>query len=338
MENPETGGTFFAKDVKSTHNYQPLREGEIRLLTVFPGEPTDPLRDVICINQLDEITEKPSQIRLGRIFQEASCTLAFLGADQESSCAIETLMQISAKGIYGTCEKHWPKGLPACASLWSEMNIPQAEDPLLQQIVASFQRPWFRRTWVVQEAIAAPVVKVVCGKWIIDWDELFLAIEHVEQDIKSIPKVDRTAWQPFLTLARHREWEARHTRWSLIRMLETLRHVASGRMRDRFFALLGLAADGDRDEFEPDYQSDFEVIVSRLAEAFVRDGHGIELLTRAGLNPQSDRFPSWILDWTVPRHISLSDSFDRGGVYNASGDSEGEFFVTKEQDFHEICV
>jgi hypothetical protein len=43
--------------------------------------------------------------------------------------------------------------------------------------------------------------------------------------------------------------------WTLIVLLENFRHVESTLRQGRLFALLGLASDGNKVEFEPDYDS-----------------------------------------------------------------------------------
>jgi hypothetical protein len=160
-----------------------------------------------------------------------------------------------------------------------------------------FENPYFRRVWVIQEVIAARGVKVVFGKWLFDWNDLHLALETVDSEVQ-ISDEDfselRASWEPFLLLAALREWEARQHRWCLIMLLEHFRYAQSTLSRDRLFALVGLASDGNETDFEPDYNSTFEEIVLKFARVFVRQGRGMQLLYRAGLDAQSqsDRIPS----------------------------------------------
>ncbi|KAI3316471.1 hypothetical protein HD806DRAFT_517477 [Xylariaceae sp. AK1471] len=287
--------------------------------------------DALCINQADE-TEKAGQIRLlPEIFQHATSTIAFIGADEKSDSALEMLLQVRAKTVYGSDLKDWPKKLPTIPSSWSDRNIPLLEDPIWVDVEAFFNRSWFRRAWIVQEAVAAPTVKVVCGKWMINWNDLLGAVEIIERE-PQMPKLNPASWGAFVTLSHLREWEARHSRWTLLVLLETFRYVESSMKRDRFFALLGIASDGNRAEFEPDYRSDFRVIVCRFARALVAQGNGMQLLHRAGLSSQPDRFPSWVPDWTVPRPGGLNDSCDRGVVYNASGSLEKRIYCIPGSD------
>ncbi|GAB1312754.1 hypothetical protein MFIFM68171_02964 [Madurella fahalii] len=111
----------------------------------------------------------------------------------------------------------------------------------------------------------------------------------------------RSSWLPFLALAAQREWEARRYRWALLALLENFRHAESTLHRDRLFALL-------------------ESVVLRFARAFVRQGRGLQLPYRAGLDGRSDdRFPSWIPDWTLQWPGDLHEPYESGNTFAASG-------------------
>jgi hypothetical protein len=299
--------------------------------------------DAICINQDDNV-EKAQQIRLlPMIFQRAEFAYAFLGDFEGGDAAMEMLMQIRAKAAYeelltvcsdtsgrkselASNSKDWPEELARVPASWKDRCMPLPDDNVWGSVQEMFSCPWFRRVWIVQEVVTASRVRVVCGKWIVDWSDLHCAIEIVDREVQ-ISESDRflrlrSSWAPFLTLAAQREWEARHYRWSFISLLENFRHVGSTLSRDRFFALLGLASDANDAGFELDYECPLEEIVLRVARALVGQGRGIQLLYRAGLNQQSHRFPSWIPDWTTKLPSRLYDSDERDIPFAASGPQE----------------
>lgn len=47
-------------------------------------------------------------------------------------------------------------------------------------------------------------MKIVCGKWVIDWNDLHLAVEIVDREVQ-LPDDDlshlKLSWEPFLSLA-----------------------------------------------------------------------------------------------------------------------------------------
>ena len=263
-------------------------------------------------------------------------TKSELGNDSE--CETSSGESTEADGMSskdGPDIEDWPEDLPRVSASWSERCIPHPDDAIWTSVDAFFALSWFRRVWVIQEIVAATNVKILCGERIIDWNDLHLAMEIVDRQVQvSDDDFSRLepSWEPFLSLAAQREWEARHYRWTLIMLLENFRYAESTFNRDRLFALLGLASDGNEAEFEPDYDSPLEVVVLKFARVFVRQGRGMQLLYRAGLSHQSHRFPSWIPDWTVRRPSSLHDSSEDGTTFAASGPQHAKIKCVPDTD------
>ena len=241
-------------------------------------------------------------------------------------------MQVNANRKYGSESEDWQKDVPRIDPSWQKAGIPSTDDPIWRDVETFFDRDWFRRAWIVQEAVASPAMTIVCGKWRVDCNELFIAIHSINEELQLTKNIGSASWDPFLKLASHRVWEARHKRWSLFLLLETFRHVDSSLKRDRFFSLLGLANDGDLEEFEPDYDSPFEDIARRFAGTRITQGRGVQVLSRAGLGSQHLRFPSWVPDWTIPKAGSLSESLNRGVTYFASRGIEQDIRVVAGTD------
>lgn len=126
--------------------------------------------------------EKSHQIRLlPQIFQHATSMFAFLKGNERMESAIATLMQIRAKGAV----KDWPKFLPPVPASWKDKPVPSQEDPVWDEIRDFFQNSWFRRAWIVQEVVLAASVRIVCGKWIVDWNDLLSAAETIDREYRN---------------------------------------------------------------------------------------------------------------------------------------------------------
>ncbi|KAI8716452.1 HET domain-containing protein [Fusarium sp. LHS14.1] len=263
--------------------------------------------DGICINQRDD-NEKAEQIRLlPQVFQRATCVLACLGSDSKGDGAMEALMQIR---VHDALPEDWPKDLAHMPQAWRKRGIPPPNDPIWADIGALFERPWFERAWIIQELLVATSVRVICGKWMIDWSDLLAVMRVIARASQPSPEKALGKAQGkfgrFSKLAKCRDAEAKHERRPLLDLLEDFRDSKSSRDHDRFFCLLGLAKDGNNKNFVVDYRLSFDVIVRKYAWAFIEQGKVLELLHRAGLNPRKkDSLPSWIPDWTVPKPSSL---------------------------------
>ncbi|KAI1094358.1 hypothetical protein F5B19DRAFT_490478 [Rostrohypoxylon terebratum] len=282
--------------------------------------------DAICINQ-EDANEKAQQILLlPRIFQNAACTLAFLSAEGHFDEAIKTLLQIRAWNLYGTLPEKWPESLLPIPVSWA----PHSNDVIWEGIRRFFAQTWFRRIWIVQEVTLAPTVRVICGSWMVDWNEIYEAVVALQRGQREalFPVAVFNSWEPFMTLSHMRRYEVRRYRWNMLKLLNMFSHADSTLKRDRFFSLLGLASDGNLEAFQPDYRTDitFESIACRFGHAFVAQGYGIQLLYRAGLSSQPNRFPSWLPDLTVPRNSSLLRYCEQGATYRASADKREDMY------------
>lgn len=284
--------------------------------------------DAICINQ-DDDNEKTEQVKmLAQIFQNSAQTLGFIQDNGESKEVIEMLMQVRAREVLCEDSVDWPRNLPTCPKGWNKRGLPPSLDPIWSKTADFFRNDWFRRVWIIQEVVIARNMKLVCGKYIIDWEHLYSATQKIDQDPEMRMQSDevRQSWQPFLRLGDLRHYEARSSRLSILVLLETFRHCQSTKRRDRFFSLLGIAADGNLVDFELDYRSPFETIAMRFGNALFRKysgrKQGMLLLYRAGLDEDKPDSPSWMPDWTREKQRSLHASANRGAMFRAAWGSD----------------
>ncbi|KAF2474923.1 uncharacterized protein BDR25DRAFT_255455 [Lindgomyces ingoldianus] len=227
-------------------------------------------------------------------------------------------------GTTSTTPSHQsPENLPSVVATWDKRSASLLEYPIWTSIQGFFELPWFRRVWVIQEIAVSRAVKIVCGKWTIDWEDLYHATDIIDRKLQTShsPCLNllRKSWEPFQSIAALREWETRRYRWTLLMLLEKFRNAESTYKRDRLFALIGLASDGNEDSFKPNYDCPLETIVLSYAHGFILQGRAMQLLYSAGLNGQCSRFPSWIPDWTVNIPTGLHELSDGGRSFSAGG-------------------
>ncbi|KAH6898099.1 hypothetical protein B0T10DRAFT_535063 [Thelonectria olida] len=271
--------------------------------------------DAVCINQENK-SEKAGQI--------PTCVLACIGDLPSGNNPLQTLMQIRVGEALSNLGEEWPKDLPEIPQHWGRKRMPNAEDATWDEIRAFFEISWFRRAWIIQEVVVATSIKIVYGKWMVDWNDLHIALETIERELGTSPTgrfaLARPTWSRFLALAMLREEEARHHRRSLIELLKSFRYAESTIRHDRFFCLLALAIDGNNKDFPLDYDLTFEDLVGRYTSAFISQRKVLDLLHNAGLASPS-LGASWIPDWTVSKQESLLSLSIRGMQCSASKQS-----------------
>ncbi|TDZ30880.1 Heterokaryon incompatibility protein 6, OR allele [Colletotrichum spinosum] len=112
----------------------------------------------------------------------------------------------------------------------------------------------------------------------------------------------------------------------LLNLLLSFRDVQATDPRDYYYALLGLAADGDKEEFRPDYNETFEETSIRFGRALLIQPFSEELLDHAGiaphLNGSETSFPSWLPDLRRPwKQMTVADAAESA----ASGETDFDF-------------
>jgi hypothetical protein len=117
--------------------------------------------DALCINQKD-LHERSFQVRLmKKIFQSAKEVYAYLGeGDEQSDKSMKVPVDISAAcrpagGTWTIAEGH---------------SLPPEDDAIWEHIRHLLERGWFRRVWVIQEAVLARNLTLYCGGFNMRWD------------------------------------------------------------------------------------------------------------------------------------------------------------------------
>ncbi len=203
-----------------------------------------------------------------QIYQSAEHVIGWIRDEKENSYgAIKTLLQISMQAAHPIS---WPSSLASIPDSWSGRKIPSLNDGIWKDINALFQREWFRRVWIIQEVVLGDKVKLLCGKWTVDWDDIFEALKISKEAIEE-KCCSASGLKSLIRATDHTQalWMIRQTyhhgvlgqKQDIFSLLELSAHARATRERDRLFALLGLASDTSGEVFNPDYDSPLETVV-----------------------------------------------------------------------------
>jgi hypothetical protein len=212
--------------------------------------------DAICINQ-EDIHERASQVLLMKtIYYNAQCVWLWLGEEMEgSSSAFELLSQLARMGKSARFNK---EPLPSIgdigdADVCDELGIPNLYSFEWKSVVKLFDRPVFRRIWIIQEVVTSRETLVFCGSsasaTLTDILEgtLFLRNTGFGSAIDSRYGSGKNHMEYLIELCKYQLlWALHHSdlRWEL--MSGTRRCQASD-PRDKIFAIIGLFRDFARD-------------------------------------------------------------------------------------------
>ncbi|EWZ30171.1 hypothetical protein BFJ70_g1773 [Fusarium oxysporum] len=242
--------------------------------------------DALCINQADN-DEKSKQIRLmHEIYSQAQEVLIYLGkSDPSVHGAIRSMRWLDWKLMPLYARQFLLSSNIGMASFfverWTNMKPINREDFNWDALINLLTRPWFQRTWVIQEAVIPQHAQVICGDQSISWAKFLRvvdAIKHYQSSVKTIPgyhsiydtisslDLMRTArsnrhpriyilgqwwYRPFLT---RRPMEGQEDSKLLDLILMSRRYKCTY-PHDKIFGMLGVTGEDTSSEFlKPNYE------------------------------------------------------------------------------------
>ncbi|KLO94933.1 heterokaryon incompatibility protein (het-6OR allele) [Fusarium fujikuroi] len=135
--------------------------------------------DALCINQAD-LDERAAQVKLmGRLYKSATIVLAWVGQyDRLAQLAIEAMGRIldfDATRLHAQDSSYQEQEEVTMSS------VPGMTVVHWFALFSLFQRLWFRRAWVVQEAVFARDILMVCGATLQSMDFILAVAGFLEQ-------------------------------------------------------------------------------------------------------------------------------------------------------------
>jgi hypothetical protein len=268
--------------------------------------------DALCINQTDAIEKSCQVAQMGKIYQNATEVIVWLGQDEEKS---QDDWQGSAERTKKAFEFARSLANPSSANdavLSSQVQNYPEEDSGLRAFINLLCRDWFSRCWVIQEVLLPDVNKVraVCGSRGIPWIVLRAAAQNLQDLVQlSSPALTlamkaRPAHLLLLEAMRAVTVQANVSAQHPARKLCALILFIGGKFhatdrRDRLFALLSLIHGiSDYPLFVPDYTKSVNDVFIDFAKFLGEEVRTGEFLVHAHAR-DIDALPSWVPTWST---------------------------------------
>ncbi|KAH9868802.1 hypothetical protein J1614_007876 [Plenodomus biglobosus] len=289
--------------------------------------------DAICIDQTND-TERGKQVSLMKdIYSKSSGVVVWLGPTTERlTAAVKTINDISKRFQNDTSIS------PSSVVGPSGLNLSEEDTAHLQsyteysyeEIAHFFSLPWFRRVWVLQEALSQATITVRLGTQSLHWGSIILVALWQAQFTRSYTATsasdpDGLSTHQFLPEL----WLGLlHTRMprglSMIELTSRARDFQATDPRDKVFALLGLANDLGPSErrpsgLVPDYSKSTINVYTDFARGIILKTRKLDVLTMVNSSPSHAgiySFVSWMPDLNVP--IATIRGLGFPEKYNAS--------------------
>ncbi|KAI8716125.1 HET domain-containing protein [Fusarium sp. LHS14.1] len=311
--------------------------------------------DAVCINQANN-DEKAKQIQLmGDIYSQARRVLIYLGkTDPSVNEAMESIrrldwdfMPIHVRRYCSRLLVLGPVGVELLDYLPKMKPITDDKinwDPIINLL----QRPWFQRTWIIQEAILAKRARVFCGDESIPWamlERVVIAMNSYKGEVGKIPGypsiVDAVASVHLMRSARrdrytsimlpyewlHRKlfFGSRMHRQEFTKLLDLImdsRKFACSNPQDKVFGMLGVTGQDIRSEYlTPNYSiSPGDVFRKFVLWEIFHNGSLRVLGSSSDKAGSQNSSPSWVPDFNrLDPHQSLT-RYENRASFSASGD------------------
>lgn len=257
--------------------------------------PTVLWADGVCINQND-IEERNAQVLLMRqIYQNATAVLIYLGEEAEDSHLIPSLVRQTLGEVTMSAD--------SLEAVLSKVQEPPLGDPLWTNLRlwrawgAFVSRPWFSRVWVIQEAVLASAVTVLCGTWTLGWYQILtMYFWSFYQDVFE-PRSFYLANMRLFPMYQTQKSILGHGSVPFLHLLDASREFSASLPVDSLYGILGLVKQSIQEVLRPDYKEPMLSTLKRFAKYFIDARQGIHMLAFVGQSSWQDGQPSWIPAW-----------------------------------------
>ncbi|KAK4569588.1 hypothetical protein LTR86_003351 [Recurvomyces mirabilis] len=337
IDRPLSSTTFADVD----HVYSPLPPGHIRLLRLFPGAQSDPLRgelyqsrlsadrsdesfealsycwgeakperkfydglnigdtplpltenlhaalrqfrhshqprtlwvDAVCINQIDELERADQVQKIFDIYGSADRVLLWLGPETLNSPVGMNVLRHILLMPHTLAKAPWER-LP--------------HQMLRDGIADIFERAYFTRMWVVQEASVAKDILMSCGTHQVAWRNDPATVRGIQRSIKlaaispqwaaaGLEQIDMDLFLQLLQLQLEsgplsKDQQPVRSAPDLLDVAYELRHRHVTEPRDRYYAILGVASRTTGQNMTVDYMMPVEDVHARVQRLVNGDG------------------------------------------------------------------
>jgi hypothetical protein len=255
--------------------------------------------DSICINQKDSVDKSASILIMKEIYTAAQSVLVWLGPHLDGSA--ELFQYLCSRLAAGASKLEYTQTSQR-DSLEEPRGHIDSMDPLYEPLMKLLHRPYWKRTWIIQEIVLTQNIRIFCGDSSMPWEDFAPMVQLLHQELSpssppspfdsicELRKVgaNLTFEEAFLmeyyTVGKEGNAEA-YPRTSSYR--HTTHYSECKDKRDLIYGVLGLIKDAGH-HLQIDYSCTMEAFVCSLLPYYKHNGHGLlnhcfKLVARLGV-------------------------------------------------------
>ena len=174
-----------------------------------------------------------------------------------------------------------------------------------------FEKLWFTRSWIVQEAALATDAIVCCGSY----HTPFTRFDRAVSVMKRMGWPTPTSMSLVQLVRSQKSTIEAPYRLSLANLLYLSYKLEAKLPHDKIYALLGLVADGDDPAYTPNYEDEITMVYHRTAAHMINASNSADILACVCWPKNLEKLPSWVPDWTCPPQASQPFTSTRSGLF-----------------------
>ncbi|KAF1818395.1 HET-domain-containing protein [Dissoconium aciculare CBS 342.82] len=263
--------------------------------------------DQLCIDQ-ESNADKSIQVRLmGSIYSKAENTIIWLGERSDQGAFLG--LQVLSQSLFAA------KDFLLDEDLERLQRESFGEGVTFDMVEELFERPWVRRTWVVQEAVLSRDPYFMAGQEIVAWGDFAgYCVSLKEMDLfrrydgnGQIGAISGAEILADMFSMRQTLETSKTDGLHFLSWLTNTRHASVTNPLDKIYGLLGVCPIA----IHPDYTKSKEILYHETLTMLIRkdfkqdprDAHRLirSLLSCVDHETDARVVPSWVADWSKPR-------------------------------------
>jgi hypothetical protein len=273
--------------------------------------------DAICINQ-EDLDERSSQVPLMRyIYPQASQVIVWVGKEDDTSrLAISALEKWSSFFTEDILLK--PHIRQEFHSRFGQRNTFESN---LKAISCFLRRPWFSRSWTLQEISLSQDATILCGEVEMLWNSLSRAFwVAIQANLEPFITDNDAQLFPRCAQVMIVNWYNRNDGRlpdPLPQILSMSCQFEASDPRDKIYSLLSLAKINDLSLYVPRYDMSVCDTYTLVTLVTIKDTNDLSMLTTINRESPDPELPSWVSDWREP---PIADRIYLPKIYNVNHD------------------
>jgi hypothetical protein len=255
--------------------------------------------DAICINQ-EDLDERSSQVPLMRyIYPQASQVIVWVGEqDDTSRLAMSTLEEWSSFFTEDIFSKPHIR-----QEFQSRFGLSHQYESALIATSRFLRRPWFSRSWTLQEICLSQDATIVCGEAEMLWNSLYRALvvavqAHLDPFFVDDPQIFPKCVQVMILNCSDRN--DGDPPEPLPEILSVSYQFETSDPRDKIYSLLSLADINELSLYDPRYDISVCDAYTLATLATIKDTNDLSILATTSRRSPDPELPSWVSDWRKP--------------------------------------